>query len=177
MGILKIIDKKTTFQQQKNFLKSFFYIGMPVGYLFGQGLNILLFDWAKYNFNIYVLINHIITCLIIISPLIINYFKYTKMYKLIIEKHNKKTLTYKVKSKIDFRIYDRSIFTKDKIYDIQIIEKSVPVSKIRNYHKLILLIDNDQWKSTYNFIDFINKFEIVDIKEERKKKLEKLNLI
>lgn len=166
MGLLKFIDKKTTFQQQKNFLKSFFFIGIPVGFLFGQSLNILLFGWAKYNFNIYVLMIHVLTCLIIMSPLIINYFKYTKMYKLIMEKHNKKTLTYKVKSKMNFRIYDRSVFNKDKIYDIKIFDKE------------ILIIDNDQWRSTYDFIDFINKFEIVNsIKEDRKKKLEKLNLI
>jgi len=177
MVLLKFLDSKFSFDRQRSFLNSFIFFGMPIGYLIVQGITIWSKGWDKYNFNIGNLFFSIIINLLIVSPLIVNYIIQRKKYNLIIKKFQNKTLSFKVKAIMNYSIsLNSSNFVKGEIYDIQILNLLNP-TWFRN-KCYIMIINNNQWRSTNNFYDIINKFELVDtLKEERKNKLEKLQKI
>lgn len=167
MRFLRFIDRKFTFYDQKSYVISFLFFGAPIGYLFVQGIDVLVQGWEKYNFSAYNLLGNIITNLVILSPLIINYIrhtrKYNKIYKKIIENPNHK---YKVKA-----LYDYKNFIKDNVYDIE--EEHI----FMNFDKigvLYIINNNNQYLPLKNII---NKFELDDIKEDRLRKLKKLKKI
>lgn len=190
MGLLKIIDKKFDFSTQRRYLISFLFFGVPVGYLMGQGISIWTKGWDKYNFSIGSLLFSLSIDLLIMSPLIVNYFIQRKKFNLIIKKFHKticeqsqstrpiglQTSTLKVKASLPSKE-----FKEGEVYDIQILSHTYAVSKWYRPNTLflnscdILIINKNKWRSTNNFYDIINKFELVDsLKEERKKKLERL---
>jgi hypothetical protein len=166
MKLLNYIDKKFTLQDQLVYIISFLFIGMPLGYLFSQGINILIYGWEKYHFNKYNLLGNITTNLLILTPLIINYIrhikKYNKICKKILENYNHK---YKIKA-----LYDYKNFIKNDLYDID--TDYVFRNGDKKFEFFIM-----QNHNIYNMRNIINKFELDDIKEDRLRKLKKLKRI
>jgi hypothetical protein len=164
MKLLNLIDKWWTFDSQKNYLFSFLFIGLPFGYFFTQGLLIVLKGWYKYHFDIFNMLFLILFDCLIVSPIIINYFrhknKYNDILKKLYSKHLEEKNTVKVKAKFNYES-----FIKGQSYYLE----------LANYD---LLIDNiyiiDEKNYYHSLKRLINKFELDDIKEQRKLKLEKL---
>ena len=180
MGLLKFIDNKLSFDRQRSYLISFLFFGVPIG-----GLTIWSKGWDKYNFSISSLIFSLIMDLMIASPLIINYIRQIKKYNLIVKKFHNKTLSFRVKAKMSFSLsLNSSEFVKDRMYEIQVFDETYihkvwhhPNTWFHSDFDIVIICDN-KWRSTTNFFDVINRFEIVDnLKEERKKKLERLQKI
>lgn len=177
MGLLKYINKKMTFGSQCSYLSSYFFFGMPIGYGIGEGIRVLI-DGQKYHFNFSNFIFGIIINLLIITPFLVNYFIQMKKFKFIINKHladkNKKL---KVKAIMDYS----TIYEKGKSYEIEIVQKRSKQSLfqriLRNPNYTITVFYEDTsfiWQSRSTLLGIINKFELDDIKEERRKKLARL---
>ena len=176
MKFLRYIDKKLTSSKQKEQIIVYLFVGGPIGYIIGDIMKIVVLGWGKYHFSILNFIFTFLVELIITSPLIINYFLHVKKYKQLINK---------VKSKKEFNVkslFDFDDFKKDQYYKCYFTEilnkkgRTIPAyyvcknSQINNsgffYSTRIYEVD---LKET------INKFELDDIKEDRLKKLKKLN--
>lgn len=158
MFLLKYIDKKLTYKLIKNYIKSFLFFGAPIGIIIGESIKVIIYGgFSKYveNFNIDVIFFTIFFDILIISPFIINYIKHKKRYKNIIKKINLlKPENLKVRA-----LYNYEHFIKGQTY---LLEARYNSYIIRSNYEL------------YIFEYCINKFELEDIKEERKKKLKKI---
>lgn len=161
--MLKFINKKYTFHDQNGFLLSYIIIGAPVGYVITQ-IILMLSNWDKYIFKIENLIFTFTFHLLIISPLIFNFFKNNKKYKNLIKKIDNQNKSIKIKF-----LYDYDKFTINESY---ILEKEGEYFYIKNKDKkLFFMAYGNELK------DFINKFEIDDIKYKRLQKLNRLKKI
>ena len=161
MKFFNLIDKWWTFGTQKSYLFSFFFIGLPFGYCFSQGILIVSKGWDKYNFNIFNMLFLILFDCLIVSPLIINYFRHKNKYKDILKKmysYHLKENTVKVKAKFNYKS-----FIKGQSYYLELTD---------SLKDIIYIIDE---KNYYHSLkELINKFELDDIKTQRKLKLQKL---
>ena len=151
MSIPKFIDKYQTYNDQVSYLKSMTYFGFPFGYIISKIFAIAIIGWEKWHFSFSDLF--IVFYLLILSPLIYNYFKHKKRYDNLIKKVNLNTnKDYTVKA-----LYNYKHFIKGKSYKIRFDQ-----------------FDNNFYIEYYPLKNLINKFDLDDIKEERLKKLKKL---
>lgn len=166
MRLLKYIDRKFTLYDQKTYMVSFVVFGMPLGYLFSQGVNVYMKGWSEYHFSIYNLIGNLITNLVILTPIIYNYIRHTKKYnKIFIKMRDNTNTKYKVKA-----LYNYDVFTEGISYEISTESVFMNFDK----HEFLYVLDNHM---TYPLKNIINKFELDDIKEDRMRKLKKLKRI
>lgn len=164
---MRFLDRLFTIKQQRVYLTMFLFFGMPIGYLCGQGITILSKGWNNYHFEPLNMIVTLFADFILITPLIINHFKYQSKYTKIFNKYlENKNKNYQVKA-----VFNYDNFVKGETY--QIFEKSHLFNVGMN--KKIYLCMEDCEGNLYNLEDLINKFDLNDIKEERRKKLKKLN--
>lgn len=166
MRLLRYIDRKFTLYDQTAYMVSFIFFGMPIGYIFSQIVSILIHSWDKYHFSVYNLLGNMITNLVILTPIIINYIRHSRKYNKIYNKVTEKTNNNKVKVKVK-ALYDYSSFIKGQSYEV------VDEYFIMNNDKkaMLFIIDNQR---TFPMKNIINKFELDDIKEDRMRKLKKL---
>lgn len=167
MRFLRYIDSKFTLYDQKAYIISFIFFGVPLGYSFVQIMTILISGWEKYHFSMYNLIGNLTTNFLILSPFLINYIRHTKRFKKIYKKviENSKNV-YRVKA-----LFTYSPFIKGSYYEI------CKDSYIMNFDKKNIIFIIDDNKKQYPIKNIINKFELDDIKEDRLRKLKKLKRI
>lgn len=170
--MLKLLNKFMIFGTQKRYLISFLFFGVPIGYLVGEGIKIWMYSWIKYHFSIESLLFTLFFDLILISPLIINYFIQMKKQKLLIKRYYNKTLIYKVKAKFDYKE-----FKKSELYEIH--AEDFIVNNDKKIYFFVIPTNNFPHPANMEALeDIINKFELVDnLKEQRRKKLKKLTKI
>lgn len=167
MMFLRYIDKKMTADKQKFQIKSFLFVGFPIGYSIVEILKLIVFGWAKYHFSISNCIFTFIFDVVLISPLIINYFLHKRKYKQFLNKIKDKK-EFKVRALFDYRN-----FVKGQSY-------TCFFDQIFGKEKFTYFICNRPFITNHDYSeielkDNINKFELDDIKEDRLKKLNKLN--
>ena len=164
--ILKYLDKKKTTSEQIIELKTFLFFGFPIGYVTVEVIKIIISGWLKYHFSIPNIIFTFIFDLVIFSPFIINYFLHKKRYKDIINKV-KNIKEFKVRA-----LFDYKSFVKGQSYTCYF-DEMFHSNKFKYY------VCTNDGKNCYDYEielkDVINKFELDDIKEDRLKKLKKLN--
>lgn len=69
MSLLKFLDKKFTFEQQRSWLKSYILFGIPFGICFTEILNIFRLGWKEYHFNLLSIFIVILIDLLLFSQL------------------------------------------------------------------------------------------------------------
>lgn len=154
MSIPKFIDKYQTYNDQVSYLKSMTYFGFPFGYIISKIFAIAIIGWEKWHFSFSDLFIVFFVDLIILLPLIYNYFKHKKRYNNIVEKIQlEPNKEYTVKA-----LYNYKNFFKNEHYKLSIYE----------FNEIYI------GSTFYTLKDLINKFELDDIKEERLRKLKKL---
>ena len=174
MKLLTLIDRKIIFRSQKGYLKSYLFFGLPFGYIVGELFKLILVGWSNYSFqyNIIGIAVNLIVGLIIAGPFIINYFRQNKKLKSIIKKHRNKTLVYNVKCIINYKKFVKGELYEIEVYPNEVNRRRLPKWYCSSVKNLYVVGDNGL---AYELEEIINKFELVDnIKEERKKKLKKL---
>ena len=182
MRLLNYFDKRYTLTEQKRFISSFLLFGMPIGYTFSQLIGILLISWDKYHFSYFNLFFTFIFDLLFCSPLIINYIRHIRRYNKIIKRLNYlKPIESESKNKFSVKaLYDYRKFKKGESYFINIFDlyKTKLIAPKWKQLRFAKMSDNFIYIENEYDIHFlgevINKFELNDIKEERRKKLEKL---
>ena len=176
MRLINFINKKTTFSQQRRMIKAFF-IGGVIGSIVTQ---IILYFFVNLEYNINKLIFNIIFSIvfnfIIASPLIFAYIKNRIKYINLIYKIRLKLLSGAFPdttiSPLDTGIsvkviYDFQKLLKGEVYEVGIMPTSI------FYKTSFVAYIHGKYTKLY-LEDFINKFDIVDIKEERRRKLNKI---
>jgi len=169
MRFLRYVDRKLTAESQKQQIKLFLFFGYPIGYLCVEIIKIIIFGWAKYNFSISNCIFTFILDVIIALPLIINYFLHKRKYKQIINK---------IKDKSDFNVkalFDFQDFKKGQSYPCYFDEILNKGKYSFTYYVCIKHNTNGWYYWEIELKNVINKFELDDIKDDRLKKLKKIN--
>jgi len=185
MRLLRYLDKKYTLTEYKRFIITFFCFGAPFGYVFAQVTGILVISWEKYNFSFFNLFFTGFCDVLICSPVIINYIRHTIRYNKIIKRldHIKPDNRSDEKKFSVKALYDFKNYKKGESYTINISDlyhtKLIPAKwKQLNPFKIFdnfIYIENS---TNIHFLgEIINKFELNDIKEDRRKKLKKLQKI
>lgn len=162
MNLLKFIDSKLTASEQSWHLKTYMFIGAPLGCITVEVSK--YFFISTYKFNILTLILTFIIDLLIATPFIINYFKHKKKYDRIVKKIQDNPKLNRVKALFNYRN-----FIKNESYEL----KSFLFDNKKN--KTIYIDSGNNLYSYYTLKDNINKFDLDDIKEERLQKLKKIN--
>jgi hypothetical protein len=164
LNLVLFLNKKSNLKDQRSYLTIYLYFVVPLGYLISQGVSILTKGWSQYHFNATSFASLIIMDLLLVSPLIYNYYKQSRKYKKILRKFDPR-FPCNVKAIFDYRN-----FAKNQIYRLE--DNSVLIDAGMSKLRYVRVIDNNG--IGYNLEDIVNKFELDDIKEERKKKLLKL---
>jgi len=167
MRLLNYLDRKFEFSKQKNYLFGYLFFGYPFSYML---IHAILYIWIEKDTlfidMVYDFIRNFIFNILIVSPLIINYFRYKKKYNHIVNKIHENYLNgnFCVKAKFDFKEFKKNQSYPLDYYTLKRISKKTP----------IFVLTNGAYNRTYLLKNYINKFELDDIKEERLKKLKKL---
>lgn len=159
--LLRFIDKNKTLEEQIIYLKSYLLFGFPLGYFFTEIIKYFILK-SEYHFRFGSLLVTIIIDLLIVSPFIINYFKYKRAYKIFTNKFNSTDTTKKIIAKFNYKE-----FTKGETYEVKYY-----VSPIKG--KDIFIISNINERIDIELKSVINKFDLDNLKEKRLKKLKKL---
>ncbi len=155
---------------------------VPFGYLISQGVLIYL-KGENYHFSLRHFILFLFLHILILLPLIINHFKCKKKLKCIFNYYIKKKFEKNEHKILVKALFDYKVFIKGKSYEIYMNDLDFLLWCNSNKELEILDLKTDlQSRSLffssfpeYDFKEIINKFEIDDIKENRRKKLKKLN--
>jgi hypothetical protein len=161
----KTLNKKFTLKQQKKLARNFLRFVVPGGYGIGQVLTIIILGWTKYHFGlyhfgVYNFISTIIIDFLICSPYFINIIKYTKRYNYAV-KFFERNKNPQVKC-----VYDCVFFEVGEIYTLVLKDNVLHVSSEGGTWY--------QYRYYMNYKEVVNKFELIDLKGERLKKLKKL---
>lgn len=176
MFLAKYIDKKLPYKSIKSYVQSFLFFGAPVGLIAVEITKIIVyggFSAYKEKFDINAIFFTLFLDIVISLPFIINYIKHKRRYKKILQKLDDKE-EQKPKDKKHYvrALYNyKDVFIKGEIYELE--PNWGWIRPLKNGYNII---KNNSY-STYKLEDYINKFELEDIKEERRKKLKKLKRI
>jgi hypothetical protein len=182
MRLLRYIDDKWTFREQYDYIKRASII-LPFIIIIIEIIKYFIIK--NYKFSPLYIIFSVFFNFIFYIPFIINSIKYNKKFKKIekqiLENYTTKLKT--VKAKINY-----CSFIKNEVYELMVLKDTTTLTPskwniifqlLRNsktntsyINKIIVFDSND---NAYLLKNIINKFELNDIKEERLKKLKRLN--
>lgn len=157
--IFDFLDRKLTLKYQLTIIKSYCFFGVPVGMFLPEIIMIFVND--KYTYNYESSIYTFVIDMIVISPMIYNYIRHIRIYNKLMSKLDfmDTTDTYDIKAK-----YNYNDFQKGEIYKIEVDSYSGHFYISNTYRN-------------YSIKDIINKFDVDDIKDKRRRKLNKLKSI
>ena len=163
-----------TADKQRFQIKSFLFVGFPIGYSVIEIIKLIIFGLSKYHFSIPNCIFTFVFDSFLISPLIINYFLHKIKYKQLINKIKDRS-EFNVRSLFDFNDFKKG--QSYVCYFTEIINKkgiTTPTYYVcKNSQTATLKLGLFYYEIELK--DAINKFELDDIKQDRLKKLNKLN--
>lgn len=165
MFIFDFLDKRFTIKGQTRFMFTYGLVGLPIGFLVGEIID-YSYNLETYTFNFgFLFYFSLLLIILIYIPIGLNYYRHNRRFK--------KFVAYV--EDFDSRNHGGDIYVK-ALYDYKDYKKGELLRVIYTITSpYFILLDSP--KDIYILRHVFNHFELVDLKNDRRRKLKKLKKV